>query len=178
MNKSTFDQLHGRMDSVEKMESGRKLFIDLDICNSETCDECDIKCSYFYHPYNNGVISLIELATYALICRQCEEPHCVNSCPKDALEKQEDGTLVRHTVRCVSCKSCSHACPYGTIYPMILPRMGFICDYCQGRDDYTCVPTCPHGALAVVDSDMEGEDIFHLGSRLVVHSTHWDRSEA
>lgn len=178
MNKTTFDQLHGRMDAVEKMESGKKLFIDLDICNSETCDECVIKCSYFYHPYNNGVISLIELATYALICRQCEEPHCVDSCPKDALEKQEDGTLVRHTVRCVSCKSCAHACPYGTIYPMMLPRMGFICDYCQGRDDYKCVPTCPYGALSVVDSDIEGENIFHLGNRLVVHSTHWDRSEA
>lgn len=178
MKRTTFDQLHGRTDAVPPAGSGKKLFIDLDICNSDVCEECVIKCSYFFHPVNNGVISLIELATYALICRQCEEPHCVNSCPKDALEKQEDGTLVRHTVRCVSCRSCSHACPYGTIFPEILPNFGNICDYCQGREDYTCVPTCPYGALAIVEDDIEGENVFELGSRLVVRSTHWDRSRA
>jgi Fe-S-cluster-containing hydrogenase component 2 len=178
MNKTTFDQLHGRMEAVGPKESGKKLYIDLDICNSDVCDGCVIECSYFYHPYNNGLISLIELATYALLCRQCEEPHCVNSCPKDALEKQKDGTLVRHTVRCVSCRSCSHACPYGTIFPQILPRLANICDYCQDRGDYTCIPTCPYGALALVEEKPEGENVFELGERLVVHSTHWDRSKA
>jgi len=172
--KTTFDQLHGRMDSVP--ESERRLMIDLDICSSEQCPECVIKCTYFYHPVNNGMISLIELATYALVCRQCEEPHCVNSCPREALEKLEDGTLVRHTVRCVSCRSCSHSCPYGTIYPGIVPHLTNICDYCQTRGEYECVPTCPYGALSVVEGEVEGENVFTLGKRLVVHSTHWDRS--
>ena len=176
MNKTTVDQLHGNIDAVEK--SGKKLFIDLDICTSDQCDKCVIECSYFYHPVNNGMISLIELATYALVCRQCEEPHCVNSCPRDALEKLDDGTLVRHTALCVSCRTCSHACPYGTIYPEIVPHLANICDYCQDRGDYTCIPTCPYGALAIADANIEGDDVFQLGNRLVVHSTHWDRSKA
>lgn len=180
MNKTSIDQLHGKVEAVDPMKSGKKLFIDLDICNSQQCEDCVIECSYFYHPYNNGIISLIELATYALICRQCEEPHCVNACPKDALEKLEDGTLERHTVRCVNCRSCSHACPYGTIFPEILPTFTHICDYCQGRDDYTCASTCPYGALAILEDGEkpEGENIFEIGNRLVVHSTHWDRSKA
>jgi Fe-S-cluster-containing hydrogenase component 2 len=178
IRKTTFDQLHGQLDAIESPADGKKLFIDLDICNSEQCEKCVIECSYFYHPVNTGIISLIELATYALICRQCEEPHCVNSCPKDALEKQQDGMLLRHTVRCVSCRTCSHACPYGTIYPEIVPHLANICDYCEGREDYTCVPTCPYGALSVSDKAPEGENVFELGNRLVVHSTHWDRGQA
>ena len=178
IKKTTYDQLHGDVDVPDEKGSGKKLFIDLDICNSDVCEKCVIDCSYFYHPTNTGIISLIELATYSLICRKCEEPHCVNACPKEALEKLNDGTLVRHTVRCVNCRSCSHACPYGTIYPQIIPNFGNICDYCQDRGDYTCIPTCPYGALATADEKVEGEGCFELGKRLVIHSTHWDRSKA
>ncbi len=177
-NGTSIDQLHGDMNAVRKRKDGRRLLIDLDICSSDKCGGCVVECSYFFHPYNNGIISLIELATYALVCRRCLEPHCVNVCPKDAIEKREDGVLVRHTMRCVSCRSCSHACPYGTIYPEILPGMADICDYCRGRGEYTCVPTCPYGALSVVEGEIEGENVFGLGERLVVHSTHWDRSRA
>lgn len=178
MGKTSIDQLHGNLD--EGISGGKKLFIDLDICNSDQCDECVVDCSYFYHPVNNGMISLIELATYVLVCRKCEEPHCINACPKDALEKLEepDGMLVRHTVRCVSCRSCSHACPYGTIYPELTPHLTNICDYCEGRDEFTCVPTCPYGALSVVDDTFEGENVFKVGSRIVAHSIHWDKDKA
>lgn len=178
MNKTSLDQLHGNLD--DGRSGGKKLFIDLDICNSDQCDECVIDCSYFYHPVNNGMISLIELATYILVCRKCEEPHCVNACPKDALEKLEDadGMLIRHTVRCVSCRSCSHACPYGTIYPELTPHFTNICDYCEGRDEFTCVPSCPYGALSIVDDTFEGDNVFKVGNRVVVHSTHWDKDKA
>ena len=178
MGKTSIDQLHGNLD--EGISGVKKLFIDLDICNSDQCDECVVDCSYFYHPVNNGMISLIELATYVLVCRKCEEPHCINACPKEALEKLEepDGMLVRHTVRCVSCRSCSHACPYGTIYPELTPHLTNICDYCEGRDEFTCVPTCPYGALSVVDDTFEGENVFKVGSRIVAHSIHWDKDKA
>jgi len=37
-----------------------------------------------------GIKSIAELVTYALVCRRCEEPHCVNACPFEALEQQEN----------------------------------------------------------------------------------------
>ena len=89
--KTSAEQLHqGKLNQKPKKGSDVRLYIDLDVCATGECQDCIIKCSYFYHPDNNGIVSVAELATYALVCRRCEEPHCVNSCPHDALEQQKE----------------------------------------------------------------------------------------
>ncbi|MBU1112551.1 MAG: 4Fe-4S dicluster domain-containing protein [Candidatus Omnitrophica bacterium] len=172
------------MDSTKD----KRLFVDLDICAAGKCQDCDIQCSYFYHsqePINNGIISVVELATYALVCRRCDEPHCVNSCPYEALEQQKenDKLLTRHNMRCVSCKSCSYACPYGAIYPEHVPYLNHNCDFCLNRRNEAteplCIKSCSHGALKLVGPDVElNENTFLVGDNLVVHSTHWVRQKA
>ncbi|MBN1697768.1 MAG: 4Fe-4S dicluster domain-containing protein [Spirochaetales bacterium] len=184
--KTSAEQLYHSALNIEPEKTGEKrLYIDLDICGSGTCDSCEIQCSYFYHPHNTGIPSVAELATYALVCRKCEEPHCVAACPTDALEQQKTKgkLLVRHTSRCISCKSCSHACPYGTIYPEHVPFLVHTCDFCIGRrdkkDEPLCITTCPHGALAIKSGDTEPDDhTFFVGDNLIVHSTHWNREKA
>lgn len=180
------EQIHqGKVNIKPKKGKDKRLFIDLDICFSGECKECLIKCSYFYHPQNNGIISVAELATYCLVCRRCEEPHCVNACPVEALEQQEDKDklLLRHNMRCISCKSCSHACPYGSIYPELVPLLIHNCDFCLDRRDMTeeplCIKTCPYGALSLKEADFElDENTFLVGDNLIVHSTHWNREKA
>jgi len=159
----------------------KRLFIDLDICSE--CPECVAKCSYFYHPQNNGVITLLELATYSLICRQCEEGTCVKSCPNDALEKQPDSILRRYNLLCISCKSCSHACPFRTIYPELIPYFVAKCDWCLDRIEERgpdCVNSCPPGAVRfqeVKESPEEG--VYFVGDNLAIRSSiRWQREEA
>ena len=184
------EQIHqGKLKLDAKKGDGQRLFIDLDICLQGECKECVIQCSYLYHsqqpPGNNGITSIAELASYALVCRRCEEAHCVNSCPSDALEQQKDkdNLLIRHNMRCVSCKSCSHACPYGTIYPETVPLLIHNCDFCFDRRDENnqllCIKTCPYNALSLkpVDIDLD-ENTFRVGDNLIVHSTHWQREKA
>lgn len=183
------EQIHqSKMNMEPKEGKDRRLFIDLDICSAGECKECVIKCSYLYHrqePGNNGIISVVELATYALVCRKCEEAHCINACPVEALEQQEDkgNILIRHNMRCISCKSCSHACPYGAIYPELVPLLVNNCDFCldrrDERDEPLCIKTCPYGALSLKSGDTKlDEDTFLAGDNLIVHSTHWDREKA
>jgi Fe-S-cluster-containing dehydrogenase component len=176
---------HGKLNLNPKGDAARRLFIDLDRCTSGDCPGCSIKCSYFYHEDNNGIFSVAELATFVLVCRKCEEPHCVNACPVDALEQQVDKgkILVRHAMRCVSCKSCSHACPYGTIYPENLPFLVHNCDFCLDRRDKKseplCIASCPLGALKLVAGNAKtDEDTFLVGDNLIVHSTHWRYEKA
>ena len=171
---------HGLLNINPKKDEQKRLFIDLDLCSSGECTGCNIKCSYYYHDNNNGIFSVAELATFALVCRKCEEPHCVNACPVEALEQQKEKgkILVRHGMRCIGCKSCSHACPYGTIYPENLPFIIHNCDFCLDRRDKAneplCTKTCPHGALGVRKADGELDaNTFLVGDNLIVHSTHW-----
>ena len=180
------EQLHqGKLDTNPKKEKDKKLFIDLDVCSAGECKDCKLECSLFYHPGNNGIVSVAELATYVLVCRKCEEPHCVNSCPKDALEqqKEKDKILVRHNMRCISCKSCSHACPYGTIYPELVPFLIHNCDFCLDRrgdkNEPLCIKSCPHGALSLKSGDSKlDENTFLVGDNIIVHSTHWEWEKA
>lgn len=185
---SSAEQLHqGKLNVNAKKSKDKRLFVDLDLCASGQCKECVLECSYYYHtqsPVNNGIISVVELATYALVCRRCEEPHCVNSCPADALEQQKDKdkVLIRHNMRCISCKSCSHACPYGAIYPEHVPYLIHNCDFCLDRRDEKneplCIKSCPYGALSLKEGSVElDENTFLVGDNLIVHSTHWDRDK-
>ena len=121
----------------------KRLFIDLEICYK--CKECKADCSYFYHPENKGAVNLIEMASKMFICRKCEEAPCVNACPNEALEKKEDGTLMRHNMLCTGCQTCTLACPFGVAYPEIVPYKESHCDYCVGRTNGKpplCVETC------------------------------------
>ena len=183
--KTTVEQIHqGKVNMKPEKGSDKRLFIDLDICQGK-CKECVIECSYWYHqqkPGNTGALSIIELATYYLVCRRCEESQCVNACPVEALEKQEDkdNLLIRHNMRCISCKSCSHACPYGTIYPEVVPYLIHNCDFCQDRRDSEplCIKSCPYNALSLKSGDIElDENTFLVGDNLIVHSSHWDREK-
>lgn len=166
----------------------KRLFIDLDICAGEQCKECEIRCSYLYHQQasgNNGILSVAEMAMYYLVCRRCEEAHCVNACPEEALEqeKDKDNLLVRRNMRCISCKSCSHACPYGTIYPELVPLLVHNCDFCLDRRDKSgeplCIESCSHGALSLKTTNAKpDENTFLVGDNLIVHSTHWQWEKA
>ena len=52
----------------------KRLFIDLDKCDA--CETCAVECAAFYRTgaADHGVLQLRELATFALVCRRCEQP--------------------------------------------------------------------------------------------------------
>lgn len=158
----------------------KRLYIDLDKCRK--CDTCNAECSYFYHPYNNGVISLREIAEFSSSCRKCEKAPCVNACPHDALEKLEDGIVKRYNMRCVSCNSCSYACPFGTILPEIIPYAASRCDYCIDRlkadEEPVCVVSCTEDAIKFGDFEPDLKDYrFSVGENLIVRSIPWKKEE-
>ncbi len=46
-------------------------------------------------------------------CMHCEEPACVSACPVTALHKHQDGPVVYDKSRCIGCRYCMWACPWG-----------------------------------------------------------------
>lgn len=156
----------------------KRIFIDLDAC--EKCDECAACCDYFYHPQNKGVTSLREYAAFSLFCRHCEEAPCAAACYHDALERQADGHLKRYMMLCTSCKSCSLACPFGTIFTDFIPYLDSKCDFCEGREDRipACVSSCPEKAVEFREVEEDPDNnIYIIGDRFAVRSVRWSREE-
>lgn len=158
----------------------KRLFIDLEICRK--CHDCNVGCSYFYHPFNSGTIYLRELGEFAATCRQCGEAPCVNGCPADALEKQENGILERYNLRCVACRTCCFACPFGTILPEVIPYAVSRCDFCIGRlkegEVPVCVGGCGEGAIQYGEFESHPEEHrFSVGDHLIVHAIPWKKEE-
>jgi len=139
-----------------------------------------IDCSYTEHPDNRGVVDLIEKATFNLICRHCELATCVESCPQDALEKQENEVVKRYVLRCSNCFSCAAACPFGTIIPEFIPYQTSVCDLCLGRlgegESPLCARTAPEGAIRYGEfEENEKEGIFKVNENLLVKAVSWKK---
>ena len=46
-------------------------------------------------------------------CRHCLEPACVSACPVGALSRSATGAVVYDSGKCMGCRYCMMACPYG-----------------------------------------------------------------
>ncbi|HHN46357.1 MAG TPA: hypothetical protein ENN09_02845, partial [Planctomycetes bacterium] len=165
-------------------DMGMKMLV-VDFDKLEGMDTAAIKCSYPFHPENRGVARLMEEASMAVVCRRCEQESCVAACPREALEKDEKGFLVRHNLRCIGCLSCVSACPFGTLHAGGLAYFAPGCDLCFARGIAT--PTCVEssGGKGVSVEEIEGSDekngLFVVDTRigkLAVRSRAWTKLES
>ena len=55
----------------------------------------------------------LEESPFLVLCNQCGNPPCVRACPTQATFKREDGIVIMDFHRCIGCRFCMAACPFG-----------------------------------------------------------------
>jgi len=106
------------------------------------------------------------------LCNHCDDPPCARVCPTKATWRRDDGIVGMDPHRCIGCRYCVAACPYGSrsfnwvdpkpylarIDPAFPARTKGVvekCTFCVERVDEgrppACVEGCPEKALLFGD---------------------------
>jgi carbon-monoxide dehydrogenase iron sulfur subunit len=79
-------------------------------------------------------------------CQQCESAPCMAICPVKAISRDQNlnRVLVNYD-KCIGCRMCVTACPFGAMSFNGLTQKVMKCDFCDG--DPQCVRFCETKAI-------------------------------
>jgi molybdopterin-containing oxidoreductase family iron-sulfur binding subunit len=63
-----------------------------------------------------GAIASAQAKYLTRPCMHCEDPPCVKVCPVEATYQDNEGIVRQNYTRCIGCRFCTVACPYGVRY--------------------------------------------------------------
>ncbi|MBI5325465.1 MAG: 4Fe-4S dicluster domain-containing protein [Ignavibacteriae bacterium] len=182
------------------------MLIDLKKCNeNEGCTKCIDACHLthnvphfdnkkdeikwiwkekFEHAFveqeNYFVPEQIKQKPVLLFCNHCSNPPCVIVCPTQATWKRKDGIVMMDWHRCVGCRYCMAACPYGSrsfnwreprphikkLNPDFPTRTKGVVEKCTFCDERlarglkpSCVEACPGKAMIFGDLENPNSEI-------------------
>ncbi len=151
------------------------------------CQACMVACARAHEQLPTAILNERETpfhsrvsvinapeVTVAVQCRQCEDSPCARSCPVGGIV-QKDSHIAVLKEKCIGCKSCVLACPFGAIKiredkkdccgiymttsappQAMVEKSHFVvekCDLCADCGTPACIDICPAGALHLVDPD-------------------------
>jgi len=119
-----------------------------------------------------------------VLCNHCDNPPCVRVCPTGSTFKRDkDGIVMMDWHRCIGCRYCVAACPYGSRsfnwrdprpfieeqkldYPTRTRGVVEKCTFCEERLSRgkmpSCVEACKHGAIKFGDLEDPNSEIRHI----------------
>lgn len=132
----------------------KQIVINIDRCTG--CGSCELICSFTHHGEFNPLKARIhktvfmeKAAAIPVLCYQCDDAWCARACPSAAISINRDAAggatvLTVNEDKCVGCKMCMLACPFGNI---VVSEKGKAekCELCGG--DPECVKVCRYKAI-------------------------------
>jgi len=145
------------------------LYVDIEKCMG--CRSCRIACAVEHSkskelvgaleedpaPRSRVTVEEAEGMAVPLQCRQCEDAPCIKVCPTNAIIRvDENQPITLDEEKCIGCRWCVIACPFGVITIDENCKVAYKCDMCIGRQMEgkapACVEACPTKSLKLVKS--------------------------
>lgn len=149
-------------------ESSWAVLIDLTRCTG--CESCVLACKASNNlPHPDVVATSLDSDAFTCLetrslaeggvgyvkrqCMHCLTPACASACTVGALTKSPEGPVVYDSSKCIGCRYCQYACPFGVPTFEWENPLGLIrkCQFCQARlgqgQKPACAEACPNGAL-------------------------------
>jgi len=127
--------------------------------------------------------------SFLIMCNHCDNPPCCRVCPTKATWKREDGTVMMDPHRCIGCRFCMAACPYGARnfnwgdprkapkklnpffptnqdYPTRTKGVVEKCNFCAERIAKGQYPACVEAANEIETDSMVFGDLEDHGSKV------------
>jgi formate dehydrogenase iron-sulfur subunit len=138
------------------------------------CRECEAACAKQNHlPYGEAIAAQEKSSefkyTYVAtgpeekymrrLCMHCEDPSCASVCPVGALTKTKLGPVTYDADKCMGCRYCMVACPFGVPkyeWSKAVPavRKCILCaDRVAAGQQTACAEACPTGATIFGNRD-------------------------
>ena len=145
--------------------NSNQLAFYVDTTKCINCRTCEIACKDInqadpgqrlrkVRTVEGGEFPNVYVYNVSMSCNHCEDPACAKVCPAKAYTKRaEDGLVVHDPERCIGCKYCTWACPYGA--PQFSAASGKVkkCNMCleniKDGEQPACVSACPMRAIEV-----------------------------
>ncbi|MCX6012391.1 MAG: thiamine pyrophosphate-dependent enzyme [Chloroflexi bacterium] len=123
------------------------LIIKKEVCPAN-CDLCIKACAGRDNANNLGaVIKIVKSKDNdkhgVATCYQCGESKCIESCPSEAITRNETTGIVS-----INTELCT--CPYGMIVFNEEKQLAAKCDQCNGKP--ACAEACPYGVITLAKS--------------------------
>ncbi|MEW8958362.1 MAG: 4Fe-4S dicluster domain-containing protein [Moorella sp. (in: firmicutes)] len=120
------------------------------------CRICEQWCSWKHEGQVNPTKSRVRVhrvhskyLNIPVTCMQCTKSPCIAACREGALRKDAvTGAVIVDEEKCIGCRRCVRACPYGAVAIDKDKRVVLICDLCGGEPQ--CVAHCREGAIEYV----------------------------
>jgi len=152
------------------------LVIDWEKCNG--CRLCEVVCSVKHEGKADPLLSRINIAEWEtkginvpIVCHQCEDAPCVSACPTNARFREEDpGRVIVNYDRCIVCRTCMVACPFGAINFDPYDKKVISCDLCDGEP--LCALFCEPGAIKYVEVTAANEESQRKAAEKMIESVH------
>ena len=131
------------------MPAVKTMFVDPSRCIG--CRSCEAACRECDSHKGESMIMvdfidrLFSVATQPTLCMHCEDPvaPCAQVCPVMAILITPEGVVQQaEPSRCIACRNCVYACPFGVPKIDLEARLMKKCNLCYDRSSQGLMPWC------------------------------------